>query len=84
MNYFYQLPLVPNLGEVSQMPILGLSPKLNPKLGLKSNHILKVHITMQNFYMYDDQNAPLKPTHNENTPLKLMHLELNFMPAKGM
>lgn len=23
VNYFYQLPLVPNLGEVPQVPILG-------------------------------------------------------------
>jgi hypothetical protein len=39
---------------------------------------------MQNFYTYGDQNAPLKPTCNDNTPLRLMHLELNYMPTKGM
>ncbi len=75
---------MPNLGEVPQVPILGTSPKLNPKLDLKSNHILKALTTMQNFYTYSDQNAPLKPTRNENAPLRLMHLELNSMPAKGM
>jgi len=38
---------VPNLGEVPQVPILSTSPKLNPKLDLKSNHILKALTTMQ-------------------------------------
>jgi hypothetical protein len=75
---------MPNLGQVSQVPILGTSPKLNPKLDLKSSHILKALTTMQNFYTYGDQNAPLKPICNENAPLKLMHLELNSMPTKGM
>jgi hypothetical protein len=82
VNYFYQLPLPPSSSKVPLAPILGTSPKLNLKLNLESNHVLEAPTTMQSYCISGDENAPLRPTHDENTPPRLMHLGSNSMPRQ--
>jgi len=83
VNYFYQLPLAPSSSEVPLAPILGTSPKLNRKLNLEFNHVLEAPTTMQSYCISGDENASLKPTHDENTPPRLTHLGSNSMPRQG-
>ncbi len=78
VNYFYQLPLAPSSSEVPLAPILGTSPKLNLKLNLEFNHVLEAPTTMQSYCISGDENASLKPTHDENTPPRLTHFGIKF------
>jgi hypothetical protein len=34
---------------------------------------------MQSYYIYGDENAPSRPTFDDNAPLISMHLKTNFM-----
>lgn len=38
---------------------------------------------MQSYCINGDENAPLRPTHDENTPPRLTHLGSNSMPRQG-
>lgn len=83
VNYFYQLPLAPSSSEVPLAPISTTSPKLNLKLNLESNHVLEAPTTMQSYSISGDENAPLRPIRDENTPPRLTHLGSNSMPRQG-
>ncbi len=60
---------MPSSSEVPLKPISSISPKLNPKLDLESNHVQKALATMQSYYTYGDE--------------KLTCFRSNFMLRQG-